>query len=424
MKMVRRIKNAILILIAGGVIGIVLLILANMIPTDSIIKNARASVDIFKLEGSNPQVIHGYQATALDNYTDAWMLRNAFYNGEESAWQKALHVYYYGYPDEESYDVRESTIAWLEGKDGYEKKSYARYWHGYLILLKPLLYFWDYGDIRGFLKWIELSMVIYICVLLSKRKLERFIPAFIAAMICIEFQLIGMSMQYSWVFLIGMAFSVMILRKAPHRSEEDGRDDLLFLVIGMLTSYFDFLTYPLFTLGIPLLFLIICEREEERENAALLGTAIKHSVYWSVGYIGMWVQKWILCTVFTGENLLADGLNSILERSGRSVNGEQVGYVDALRANIAPICKYPYFLAVLAAAVLIFVICRKEESGTFSGWVFLTYLYIAFLPFCWYAVSVNHSYIHFFMTGKLLGITVFAVLCMLTEVGKNEYKNH
>ena len=423
MKIVRRIKSAILILIAGGVIGIILLVFANMIPIDSIIENAGASVDIFKIEGSNPQVIHGYQATSLDNYTDAWMLRNAFYNGEESAWQKALHVYYYSYTDEE-YDVRESMIAWLEGKEGYEKKSYARYWHGYLILLKPLLYFWDYGDIRGFLKWIELSMVVYICVLLSKRKLERFIPAFIAAMVCIEFQLIGMSMQYSWVFLIGMAFSAVILRKVPCGTEEGGRDGLLFLVIGMLTSYFDFLTYPLFTLGIPLLFLIICEREEKKDNATLLGTAIKHSVYWTVGYIGMWVQKWILCTVFTGENLMADGLNSILERSGRSVNGEQVGYVDALRANMAPICKYPYFLAVLAAAVLILVICRKEEKGIFSRWVLLTYLYIAILPFCWYAVSVNHSYIHSFMTYKLLGITVFAVLCMLTEVRKNEFKIH
>ena len=423
MKIVRRIKSAILILIAGGVTGIILLVFANMIPTDYIIENARASVDIFKIEGSNPQVIHGYQATSLDNYTDAWMLRNAFYNGEESAWQKALHVYYYSYTDEE-YDVRESMIAWLEGKEGYEKKSYARYWHGYLILLKPLLYFWDYGDIRGFLKWIELSMVVYICVLLSKRKLERFIPAFIAAMVCIEFQLIGMSMQYSWVFLIGMAFSAVILRKVPCGTEEGGRDGLLFLVIGMLTSYFDFLTYPLFTLGIPLLFLMICEREEKRENAALLGMAVKYSVYWGVGYIGMWVQKWILCTVFTGENLLADGLNSILERSGRSVNGEQVGYVDALRANMAPICKYPYFLAVLAAAVLILVICRKEEKGIFSGWVLLTYLYIAILPFCWYAVSINHSHIHAFMTYKLLGITVFAVLCMLTEVRKNEFKIH
>lgn len=424
MKLVRSIKSAILILIAGGVIGIILLVFAYMIPTDSIIENARASVDIFKIEGSHPQVIHGYQATTLDNYTDAWMLRNAFYNGEESAWQKALYVYYYGYTNEESYDARESMIAWLEGKDGYEKKSYARYWHGYLILLKPLLYFWDYGDIRGFLKWIELSLVISICVLLSKRKLERFIPAFIAAMICIEFQLIGMSMQFSWVFLIGMVFSVIILRKAPHGTEQGGRDELLFLIIGMLTSYFDFLTYPLFTLGIPLLFSIICEREEKRDNAALLGMAVKQSVYWAVGYIGMWVQKWILCTVFTEENLFADGLNSILERSGRSVNGTQVGYIETLRANMAPICKYPYVLAVLTAVVLIFVICRKEGGDTFSGWVFLTYLYIAILPFCWYAVSINHSYIHAFMTYKLLGIPVFAVLCMLTEVRKNEYKIH
>ena len=60
MRVVRSIKSAILILIAGGVTGIILLVFAYMIPTDSIIQNAGASVDIFKIEGSNPQVIQTY----------------------------------------------------------------------------------------------------------------------------------------------------------------------------------------------------------------------------------------------------------------------------------------------------------------------------------------------------------------------------
>lgn len=412
-----RIRNIVLILFAGGCMGLVLLVLVNMIPTDPMIKNARASVDIFKIEGTHPQVIHGYQATTLDNYTDAWMLRNAFYNGDESSWQKALNVYYYGYLNGETNDVCESMIAWLVGKEGYERLAYARYWHGYLIILKPLLFFWDYGDIRGFLKSIELALLIYVCVLLNKRQLTHFIPAFAAAMICIEFQVIGMSLQYAGVFMIAILFSIFILRQYPY-SMEKFRGQNIFLIIGMMTSYFDFLTYPLFTLGIPLLFLTICEKGENKNSAPLLFTAFKNSVYWAVGYIGMWVQKWLYCTIFTGENLIADGLQAIVNRSSREVNGEQIRYWQTLRANMIPLCKYPYVLAVLAAAIIIFSLCKKSDKVTFSKGALITYLYIAILPFCWYAISINHSYIHSFMTYKSLGITVFAGLCILTELRK------
>ncbi|MCM1124142.1 MAG: hypothetical protein NC416_16295 [Eubacterium sp.] len=342
------------------------------------------------------------------------MLRNAFYNGEESAWQKALHVYCYGYTNGETNGVCESMIAWLEGKAGYERVSYARYWHGYLIILKPLLYFWDYGDIREFLKFIELSMLIYLCVMLSKRQLTCFIPAVAAAMMCIEFPIIGMSMQYSWVFIIAISFSIIILKgRLPVNADWY---DMLFLVIGMMTSYFDFLTYPLFTLGFPLLVLVISRSDETENHTNFTVISIKKSVYWSIGYIGMWVQKWILCTIFTGENLVADGLQAILNRTGRNVDGKQIGYIETLWENIKLLCKYPYVLAVFIAAVLIFFTCRKKGEGIFSKWAVAAYLYVAILPFCWYAVSINHSYIHSFMTYRILGLTVFALLCVLTEV--------
>lgn len=41
----------------------------------------------------------------------------------------------------------------------------------------------------------------------------RFITAFVAAMACMEFHAIGMSMQYTWVFVISMSFSIYILKK-------------------------------------------------------------------------------------------------------------------------------------------------------------------------------------------------------------------
>ena len=125
--------------------------------------------------------------------------------------------------------------------------------------------------------------------------------------------------------------------------------------------------------------------------------------------------------LLTGENLFADAVHSVMIRSGSNVSGKTIGYWDVVYKNIMVIAKYPYVLVVLRAAcltraVIIFFGCGTKCTSGFSKEVFLTYLYIAALPFGWYMFSVNHSYIHSFMTYKSLSITVFALLCAWSEM--------
>lgn len=429
-KMWKDIGKKLLVLIAGGCAGFVMLLLVYAIPIEPILFNARASVEIFQREGVMPQAVEGYRATTMDNYTDSWMLRIAFYDGDDSLLQKSLNNYYYGYGEEQTRNVCESMIAYLDGMEGYTRMSYGRYWHGYLVFLKPLLCFFSYGDIRGILKGVELALIIWLCVLLERRHLGRFAPAFAVAMGCIEFHTVAMSMQYSWVFIIAMAFSVYILQRYPDQKEklESG---VLFLMIGMCTSFLDFLTYPVFTLGIPLMILLLC-RNESKEEKGFLKSAVYQAGCWAVGYIGMWVQKWVLCSIFTGENMIADALRTIRQRSGTDVMGTAVGYGDVLFENIRVLCKWPYVLAVAAVCILALVrvirgIIRNRDAKTQSDMAqtvrgnaerFAAYLFVALLPFMWYAISINHSYIHAVMTYKDLGIAIFACACMVTEAAE------
>ena len=239
----------------------------------------------------------------------------------------------------------------------------------------------------------------------------------VAAMICVEFHVIGMSMQFSWVFIIAGLACIAILKWYP-KSGEAPETGLFFLGIGMLTSYFDFLTYPVFTLGIPLLLLTLCMRTSGKAGRILHlpCMAVKHSIFWAIGYAGMWAQKWILYTIFTGDDLIADGIRSVLLRSGRDVMGEQRGYLAAVGKNIAVMSKYPYLLVCAVAVVVLFVMRKKAERSSFSAGAFVAYLYIAALPFGWYMISVNHSYIHSFMTYRGLGVTVFAMLAVVSEL--------
>lgn len=406
----KEVKKVVTVLLAGGVIGILLLMLAYSIPVDRMLTNARASIEIFEKEGAFPQTVPGYKATTLDNYTDAWMLRNAFYDGEESAFQKCLHVYYDGYHSEQISNVCESMIAYLNGMEGAERHSYARYWHGYLILLKPLLYFFDYGDIREILKLTELSLLVWLCILFERKKMTRFLPALAVTLFCTGFHEIGQSMQYSWVFLIALTALIYLLKRYP---AIDGK--LFFLITGMCTSYFDFLTYPLFTLGMPLVVLLLLKSESE--EGGTIKAVIQSSVFWGIGYFGFWMEKWILCNLLTKENIIADALQAISERVGRSVFEEPIGYVETVLENIGILCKYPYVLAVFGAVVLTFMGLRKSRLN-FAKEMLAGYLLIAVYPLIWYAVAMNHSYVHADMTYRALGISIFSVLCMMESVKK------
>ncbi len=368
-----------MVLLAGGVIGLVLLMLVFSIPVERMLTNARASIEIFEKEGPFPQTVAGYKATTLDNYTDAWMLRNAFYDGEESAFQKSMHIYYKGYHSEEINNVCESMIAYLNGKEGAERHSYARYWHGYLILLKPLLYFFDYGDIRGILKLTEMSLLIWLCVLFERKKMSR--------------------------FLIASAASLCLLLRYPVIDRK-----LFFLVTGMCTSYFDFLTYPLFTLGMPLVVLLLLMEKAEEEGA--VKEIFRNSVFWGIGYFGFWVEKWVLCNLLTEENIIADAFRSISERVGRSVFDEPVGYVETVLENMGILFKYPYVLAVFGGILLMVTGLRKSRLKVLKE-LTAGYLLIASYPLIWYAATVNHSYVHADMTYRTLGISIFSVLCMI-----------
>lgn len=412
------IKKVLAALLMGGAAGLMLLLFVYSIPVDRILVNARASIEIFEKEGATPQTVAGYEATTLDNYTDAWMLRNAFYDGEESVFQKSLNVYYYGYHDGKNRNVCESMIDYLNGVEGYHRRSYARYWHGYLILLKPLLCFFDYGDIRGILKLTELSLLIYLCMLLERKKMARVLPALAVMMFCIGFYEIGQSMQYSWVFLIAVTASIYILKKYPAM---DGK--MVFLIIGMCTSFFDFLTYPLFTLGMPLVILLLCMAVSEEKKGAMK-VVVLNSVFWGIGYFGFWAEKWILGTLLTEENILVEALGSIIERTGRSVVDQPIGYVETVLENIGILCKWPYVLAVLGGLALIFTGMRKDRLKV-SKELTAAYLLVAVFPFIWYAAAMNHSYLHSFMTYRDLGVSIFAGLSMIIsmrEINRNEQK--
>lgn len=85
----KQIGQLLLTLLIAVIAGTGLLTLIYTIPIDRIDANVADSTYIFSREGNYPALDSSY-VSILDNYTDAMMLKEAAYNGTDSAFQKAM----------------------------------------------------------------------------------------------------------------------------------------------------------------------------------------------------------------------------------------------------------------------------------------------------------------------------------------------
>lgn len=105
----------------------------------------------------------------------------------------------------------ESLREYLENLQSGEVVSYSRYWHGYLVVLKPLLAVMDYGKIR----MLNLAAFLLIQVLLLigflKRKLWRGLVAYTIALCSMFPMAIPKSLQFSSMFYVGSIVILVLL---------------------------------------------------------------------------------------------------------------------------------------------------------------------------------------------------------------------
>ena len=412
--------------ILGGsvLLGGILLAVVYMLPTGRIEQNVAESAHTMRAEGSHPTIT----ATAysmLDNFTDSIMLLESSYSGNEAVISKSMHAF--RNHTENTDPVTVLSEHYLDNKSFTGTETYNRYWHGYLILLKPLLIIFNYDQIRVINTVCQVSlMIVIIWVLIKKQQKILIIPFLLIYGLMMPVAL-ARSLQFSTCFYIGMIGCLVVLLM-PQKKRSHG---LLFtfLGIGIATAYFDFLTYPLLTFGLPAVvssYLWAVDSKGDDWRIALLNLC-KLGVCWIIGYLGMWFGKWVLGTLLTGENFFAEAMSSISFRTvGVSAEITAVFTInEVVSTNYLLFFKTPFLISTLdfwIAMITLLVMEIKQKltkPNTLSKilknmtYVAIPFILIALLPLAWYLVTTNHSGIHYFFTNKLCTESVFAICGML-----------
>lgn len=401
--MLKNIFKVILIMIIGITVGTILLVGVHFLPMGRIMKNVNNSIDLFRSEETYKKVIYGYDNTQLDNYTDALMIQNASYDGKENVIDKAMSTYRY-------LNHKDQRISLIKQSENQKKKkmTYERYWHGYLVILKPMLMLFSYNDLRIVNTALQLLLVTGIVYLLIKKNKGIYVLPYIISIIAISPITIVQSLQFSTILYISN-ISMIIMLLFNDKLKEKRRYMYFFLIIGMSTSYFDFLTYPLATLGMPIvLYFILNSSKDLVENIKFI---ICISIIWGIGYVGMWIGKLIIGSILVNRNFFTSAIEKFKYRSSFDVTYKKITIFEVIKINLKHILIKPYIvLALLLIVYVIYKMIAGKFKFTKEKWLALIpYMIISIMPFVWYVVASNHSYIHSWFTYRDLMITIFAL---------------
>ncbi|MCI5857817.1 MAG: hypothetical protein MR016_10730 [Agathobacter sp.] len=404
-------KNVIyntLILLSGILIGYLLLIGVYCIPISPITQNVKLSQELLAKQGDYPASFDSFmrpmnlsdginikslvlnnRGFVLDEFTASLMLSAA-------ASESDLPVY----------------------KAALDGNGYSRYWHGYLVFLKPLLSFFTYNQIR-LINYIVLS-VLFICVikLLFQLYGKKMAIAFLFSIFMIWPFIIPLCLQYCPMAYTTLVALIVLLKSI--RKWENNSDYLthFFLIVGMCTSYFDLLTFPIVSYG--LCMVPVLAGIKDKSSIAKILSTVKSGVIWCIGYVGMWAGKWFLATLVLGKDVFHDAITQVVFRSSGSSDAGGSISISGIRAILVNLSTYSNVLFLVAIlGMLLYLICsiaRCHQNICINILESVPYWFLILLPFIWYAAFKNHSYIHSMFTYRALAVSWFSGLYWLQSI--------
>lgn len=314
-----------------------------------------------------------------------------------------MDVYQPGY---ESGNPTEALILFASGKKPLSVSSYSRYWHGYLVVLKPLLMVMGYLGIRSMNRILQPLLVLAVAVVLWRKR--GFLPLvpLAAAYLFLRPESVAFSMQFSTVFYPAMA-ALLVMAWFYDWLSQENRFLYLFLLLGIVTNYLDFLTYPIASLGIPMgMWLCLSQRARCRDQVKQV---VLCSVCWGLGYFGMWIGKWIMGSLLLDQNIIADALNQAQLRSSVEVGTGTVSRGLVILRNLYTGTGGRLWLVGLFLAAVL-AVALWQARGNWKKLVLraVPFLLVALMPFVWYGVLCNHSFVHHWFTYRALAVSVFA----------------
>lgn len=372
-------------------------VVSCLLPDHSIKRHIAESAQKIAAEGLYPKAIINKEQCQMDNFTDALIMNQIYSIDRKRPLTSAMRMIRMS---EKGLDWDQTGLL-LRTVNGepLEEQHYARYWHGSSFLYRFLFLTVDYDTLRMLLFIVSTLILIGLCCQIYLR--AGWATAFALVM--------GFVFTYGFVAQFSLQFFPILCLTAVTiflvvKKRESTDYGILFFIVGSLACYFDLLTVPLLTLGIPLAVMVALKRDDEFRINDNLREIIKLSLLWGLGFALTFATKWGMASLVLGQNILADGMDAGFYR----MEADEFTRWDAVIRNFGMLPLG--MIGIAAAATILFGILR--HSG-FNYLRIIPLFVIALMPYAWYLLLANHSYEHWWFTYRLQAVSVICLFFML-----------
>jgi len=380
--------------------------------------------------------------SCIDRYADSILLNIAYNFEPENRLESVMESsYFYLFYQNENDNLRDAVYK------GQEKnQQYLRYWHGSAGVMRVLHMFLNIKQIYIWHGVLFVILFAILAALLIRLHCTLYAVILGLSLVAVSFWYVPFSLEYTWSFLCMFVFSIAAVIMTGKGKETN--IGIMFMLSGMVTIFLDFLTTETVSLMIPLMLALILRRKKARGELKVSLTdkigsqakktnksnisqynirteilySIKAVVLWGVGYVGMWVMKWITASIVMGENVMPYVTEHIEERMVGEMEGITLFEYLWLSVKRNIICVFPLDYGLTGAIIagvlfivmlyFIYVYHKKKIDWRFI----LLFLMLGLVPYVRILVMRNHSVLHYFFVHRALVISVFAVLVSAVEV--------
>lgn len=370
--------------------------LVYCIPTSWIQGNVEKSIEVLEGEGEYPMYFFYRHSAIIDIHTDKLMYESLIQNRD-----------YYN-PIQAAMSINQ----------------YPRYWHGYQVLLRPLTVVFQVQELR-YLGMLTFHLLFFWSAWLMAKKTKPLYAMFYVLTVASGYVVfLPVCFQFLTTFLVLFVSLIVFLRRYDKNKPLPAVKWMLyFFVVGMVENFFDFLTYPILTLGIPLVLLLwLRVRDEQADFRSNFWFMFKASLTWFFGYALTWISKWLLSAAILGVRYFWRTMSVVQYRLEGSEE-EPLDRIGTIQRNLKAwlnvqdggVISWSKIALVILIVAVVLIIWRKLKDWKTVG-AYLPILFVAAYPYIWYLVMSNHSQIHYWYTYRAQLAALFAGLVFLAAI--------
>ncbi|MCL2525728.1 MAG: hypothetical protein FWE46_01555 [Coriobacteriia bacterium] len=422
---VKTVLRCVVAFVAAGLLCVAALFVSGLASPERIMNTIRKDYTAIEARGDYPIIVGrtGTPKYRYDGFTDGIMMLQSIPDRERSLLDNAVLGPYYAFGDGTGGDTPTGALLQkLNDPSIAQDRTYVLYWHGYVV---PLRAAFSLGITPMTL--IVINCIVFVLLMAMVFEVFRrtgglsYGISFLLALVATFAWITPAGFQFFTSFLLAFLATLVLywlLQKPARRTWIVPS----FLIMGLLTAFFDFLTTPLLTFLLPLTLLILWAAK--RGKAVPFKSTVSVAGAWLAGYAGFWASKWLLtAAVYGAEYANTQFGHALAMRSGTDTGGG-LGYrFNAIYNNLyqlfalhpdGSIHPGPFFAiaagVILVLAAIWWVLVKKTAAPPVQIKAALPLLLVVAGPYVWYFVMAQHSTFHSWMTWRLQTASIVGLL--------------